>query len=61
MRGLLDGQWYDLERWPEAEKWLPAPVYTIKDDPERGSFSADEFEEIDTGIGARRETEDDAR
>jgi hypothetical protein len=46
MRGLLDGQWYDLESYDEATLWTGNETWSIKDDPERGSFTAGDFEEM---------------
>lgn len=47
MRGLLNEQWHEIERWPEAEAWLGSPTYTLTNDPEAGSFSADDFDQIE--------------
>ena len=48
MRGLLDGRgWVEIEDYPEATVWCREQIYTIVDDPEAGSFTADDFEEID--------------
>lgn len=47
MRGLLNGQWHEIERWPEAEFWLRRPIYTLTNDPEAGSYEATDFEEIE--------------
>lgn len=47
MRGLLNGKWHEIERWPEAEAWLGRPHYTLTDDPEAGGFDADHFEQIE--------------
>ena len=46
MRGLMDGVWYELEVYADASEWLPETHYTIKDDPERGSFTVDDFEAV---------------
>ena len=47
MRGMLDGKWHEIERWPEAEAWTGRVTYTLTNDPEAGSFDAAEFEQID--------------
>jgi hypothetical protein len=47
MRGNLDGQWFEIEECPEHRIWLKRPGYFIKDDPERGLFEADDFDEIE--------------
>ena len=47
MRGMLDGVWYELEEYEEATRWLGRPQFSIKDDPERGSWDRDDFEEFE--------------
>lgn len=47
MRGMLDGVWYELEEVPEATLWLGVPHYQVRNDPERGSWDQDDFEEFE--------------
>lgn len=47
MRGMLNGEWYEIEEYEMYFSIMNRPSYTIKDDPERGVFEADDFEEIE--------------
>lgn len=47
MRGLLNGEWEEIEEFEEASKWLPEAQYTVVGDPERGTFGEGEFEVIE--------------
>lgn len=47
MRGLLNGDWEEIEEFEEASKWLPEAQYTVVGDPERGTFGEGEFEVIE--------------
>lgn len=46
MRGNLDGQCFGIEESVDHAFWLKRPGYFIKDDPERGVFEMDEFDDI---------------
>lgn len=52
MRGALNGEWYVLEEYEEATRWLGRQQFSIKDDPERGSWDASDFEEIEPDEGS---------
>lgn len=47
MRGLLNGEWEDIEEYPEATFWCGVTQYTITNDHERGTFDARDFEDIE--------------
>ena len=47
MRGLLERGWVEIEPYDAATFWCGRPQYTIKDDPEAGTFDEQDFEEID--------------
>lgn len=46
MRGLLNGEWEEIEEFEEASKWCGSTQYSIVNDPERGTFDGRDFEVI---------------
>lgn len=47
MRGMLNGIWHVLDEWHEASSFVGRPQLFVKDDPERGTFEQDDFEEFE--------------
>ena len=43
---MSEYSWSDFEIYPEATSWGPEPIYTLKNDPEMGSFNREEVENI---------------
>lgn len=48
MRGMLNGEWFDLEPWDAfgLMDW-ECKYYIVLDDPESGAFTEEDFEEFE--------------
>lgn len=46
LRGLLDGEWVEIQEDTEASFWIGQKQYEIVGEPERGTFDVTEFDEL---------------